>query len=125
MGIIFVAAGAVLAVLGFMNKVDSYWTGLGGGLIGVGIIQIIRWHRYHSDEEYRENFDINNNDERNIYLNERAASWTFRISVIAATASAIIAKLMGYGDISFVLSMVVCALLMIYLGVYIYFSKKF
>ena len=43
--------GAVLVVCSMTEVVDSYWSGMGGGLVGVGIVQLIRHIRYRKNEE--------------------------------------------------------------------------
>ena len=52
--IFWVLVGVVLFGLSVAEVIDSYWGGMGGGLIGVGILQTIRHIRYRKDPEYRE-----------------------------------------------------------------------
>ena len=40
--IVEIILGVVLSVCGAIGLIDSYWTGMGGGLIGVGIVFLIR-----------------------------------------------------------------------------------
>ena len=56
--IIYIIFGAVLMVLGMLEVVDSFWSGMGGALIAVGVIRMIHILRYRYDEAYRENMEI-------------------------------------------------------------------
>ena len=54
LSIFWVLLGAALFICGTLEIVDSYWSGMGGGFLGVGIVQLIRHIRYRKNEEYRE-----------------------------------------------------------------------
>jgi hypothetical protein len=53
--IIEILAGIVLLGLGVAGKVDEFWSGMGGALIGVGAMRMTQMIRYQKNEEYREN----------------------------------------------------------------------
>ena len=57
LNIFWIILGAVLLVLSMTKTLNELYAGMGGGLIGVGIIQLIRGIRYNTDKEYRENYD--------------------------------------------------------------------
>ena len=60
--IVEIILGVVLSVCGAIGLLDSYWTGMGGGLIGVGIVFLIRSIRYRRNPEYKEEVDIEMSD---------------------------------------------------------------
>ena len=66
--IFWVLVGAVLCGLGVAEVIDSFWSGMGGGLVGVGLVQTVRHIRYRKDPEYREKTDTENQDERNRFI---------------------------------------------------------
>ena len=39
----WVVLGVILIALEIMGKIDDFWSGMGAGFIGVGIVQIIRY----------------------------------------------------------------------------------
>ena len=53
LSIFWIIVGAALFAAGFFEKIDSFWSGMGGALIGVGIVETIRWARYRNDPEYK------------------------------------------------------------------------
>ena len=50
--VVEIALGLVLTVCGALGVVDTYWSGMGGGLLGVGVIQLVRYLRYYHNTEY-------------------------------------------------------------------------
>ena len=42
LSIFWIIVGAALFAAGSFGKIDSFWSGMGGALIGVGIVQTIR-----------------------------------------------------------------------------------
>ena len=39
---------------GAAGIVDEYWSGMGGGLLALAVLQIVRYIRYYKNPEYRE-----------------------------------------------------------------------
>ena len=70
-----IAIGIVLAVCGYAGIIDEYWSGMGTALVIVGVLMLVRQIRYRTDETYKENVDVEVNDERNQYLRIKAWAW--------------------------------------------------
>lgn len=123
---IWVMVGIVLVTFSFMGKLPSdVWSGMGGGLIGVGVLQIIRNLKYRNNSEYQQKIDIEANDERNRYLRMMAWSWTGYIFVTASAVVSIILLIIGQTEISQVLGLCMCAELVIYCVSYIAVGKRY
>lgn len=123
---LWVVAGVALCAASFAGKLPSdMWSGMGGGLIGVGIVQIIRNLKYRSNPEYQQKIDIAANDERNRYLRMMAWSWTGYIFVIASAVISLILLIMGEKTISQILGLCMCAELVIYCVSYLAVGKKY
>ena len=57
--IMWVILGASLIILDIMGIIDNpIFSGMGGGWLAVGIMQIYKNLKYHSNEEYKEKIDI-------------------------------------------------------------------
>lgn len=122
----WVVAGTVLVVLSFMEKIPSdVWSGVGGGLIGVGALQIIRNLKYRNNPEYKQKIDIEANDERNRYLRMIAWSWTGYIFVIGSAVISLVLLIMGERTISQTLGLCMCAELVIYCISYLTVGRKY
>ena len=123
--ICYVVLGAVLLALGIMEVVDEFWSGMGGALIVVGILQVVRFFRYRNSEEYRERAEIANKDERNQFIRNKAWAWSGYLFVLISAVATIALKIAGQDTLSFAASMALCLLLVLYWVSFLVLSKKY
>ena len=123
--VIELALGAVLIILGCLGRIDDYWSGMGGGLLAVGVLQLIRQLRYKIDTAYQEAVDTERDDERNRFLGMKAWSWAGYLFVIVAAAGSIAFKLLNEEKLMFAASGAVCLLLVLYWVSYLVLRKKY
>ena len=123
--VVWVILGAALTLSGVLGIVDSYWSGMGGGLLGVGIVQLVRVIRYHKDEEYRENVDVQAKDERNLFLVGKAWSWAGSLYVILTGIAVVVLKIAGYDELSTWAAYSVCLMILLYWLSYLWLRKKY
>lgn len=123
--ILMMTAGIVLLALGIAGKVDEYWSGMGGALIGVSVMRLVQTIRYEKNENYRENVDTERNDERNRFLSMKAWQWAgFWFMMIAAIGTFIL-KFAGKEELMMLLSGSICLMLALYWASYFYLKKKY
>ena len=67
-----ILAGIILLGLGVAGKLDEFWSGMGGALIGIGTMRLVQIVCYQKNEAYRENVNTERNDERNRFLHMKA-----------------------------------------------------
>ena len=123
--IIYIIFGAVLVVLGVLEVVDSFWSGMGGALIAVGVVRMIHILRYHNDESYRENMEIEMKDERNHFIRNKAWAWAGYLFVLIAAICAIVFKLLGQDLLSITAGFAVSILVLLYWVCYLVLKKKY
>ena len=123
--ICYVVLGAVLLALGIMEVVDEFWSGMGGALIVVGILQVVRFFRYRNNEEYRQKAEIANKDERNHFIRNKAWAWSGYLFVLISAVATIALKIAGQDTLSFAASMALCLLLVLYWVSFLVLSKKY
>ena len=123
--IVEIILGFALWICGVIGLIDSFWAGMGGGLMGVGIIFLIRSIRYKRDPEYKEEYDIEMNDERNKFIRLKAWSWAGYLYMMLAAAGSIAFKLMGREDLMFFCSGSVCLVLVLYVISYVIVKNKY
>ena len=121
----WVLTGLVLTVLGMTGVIDSYWCGMGGGLIGAGAVQTYRFYRYHKDAEYREEIDIQNQDERNHFISGKAWSWAGYLFVIINGVAVVALRLMGYEEQSMWAACSVCLIMVLYWLCWLWLRRKY
>ncbi len=123
--VILAVLGISLIVLGCLEKVDSFWSGMGGALIAVGAMRLVQSLRYQKNEEYREKVDTELADERNQFIRNKAWAWAGYIFVLIAAVCCIVLKVMGQELLSTVASTAVCLVLVLYWVSFLILRKKY
>lgn len=123
--IIYLILGFVLIVLGLLERVDSFWSGMGSALIAVGAIRGIHIWRYGKDESYREKREIEAKDERNQFIRNKSWAWAGYLFVLIAAISTIVLKLLGQDLLSVAAGFAVCILVLLYWVCYCVLKKKY
>ena len=124
-GVFWIVLGLTLTVLGIMGRIDSYWSGMGGGVLAVGVLQMVRYVKYMSNEEYREQTDVANKEERNRFISNKSWAWTGYLCVFICAAGSIVFKLIGREDLMMFASLSVCLILVVYWVCYLILGRKY
>lgn len=126
LNIIWILLGAILIGLTAIGTLDStVYSGFGGGLIGVGVLQLAKKIKYKTDAEYREKVDIEEKDERNRFIRKTSLAWTGYIAILADAVAVIVAMVLGQQTLMHIFSSSVCFMLCVYLIVYFSLKKKY
>ena len=123
--ITYIIFGVVLMILGILEIVDSFWSGMGGALIAVGVVRMIHILRYHSDESYREKKQIEQTDERNRFIRNKAWAWTGYLYVLIASVATIVLRVMDEDLLATAAGMTVCLVLVLYWVSYYVLKRKY
>ncbi|MBR3807237.1 MAG: hypothetical protein IKJ15_02545 [Lachnospiraceae bacterium] len=123
--IMWVIIGMVLIGLSFAGIVDEFWSGMGSGLLVVGIIQLVRFYRLKNNEAYREKMEIEASDERNHFIRNKAWAWSGYLFILISAVACIVFKIMGQDLLSMAASGAVCLMLILYWISYIVLNRKY
>ena len=124
LSVFWLLLGITLFALSLWEVVDNFWSGMGGGLMAVGALRLIRFHRMQRDPEYRENMEVEASDERNRFLQGKAWQWAGTLFIVTAGISVIVFRLVGQELLSLAASYAVCLLLVLYWGSWLVLRKK-
>ena len=126
LSIIWIVLGSVLMVLSVIGKLDSsMYSGMGGALIVIGILQTVRNLKYRRNTEYRKKIDTEVRDERNRFLSMKSWSWTGYIVVLVEGIGLVAATVAGEQTIQRILSYSVCLIIVVYWITYMILSRKY
>ena len=126
LSIFWAVVGLMLTVLSVTEVLDSsIYSGMGGGLMAVGVLQSIRNVKYRKDADYREKIDVEANDERNRFLRMKSWSWAGYIAILVEAAGVIVAIILGEETVRLILSFSVCLILVAYWVSYLVLSRKY
>ena len=121
----WVVLGVILIALEIMGKIDDFWSGMGAGFIGVGIVQIIRYASYRKDDSYKERVDTANRAERNRFIANKAWAWSGYLFVMITAVAALALRIAGENVLSMAASGALCLMLVLYWVCYLILSKKY
>ncbi len=123
--IFWILLGITLFALSFGEVVDNFWSGMGGGLIAVGALQLARFRRMQRDPEYRESMEVEASDERNQFLTGRAWQLAGTLFIITVGICVIVFRLLGQVLLSLAASYALCYLLVLYWIAWLVVRKKY
>jgi hypothetical protein len=126
LSIFWIILGATLFILSINEVIDSaLYSGMGGALMAVGILQVIRHLKYQKDPTYKEKIDIEFTDERIKYIRMKAWSWAGYLVILIEAIAAVVAAILGYHIIQEILFYSICLVVSIYWISYFVLSKKY
>ena len=125
LSIAWILVGAVTFALGVMGILDEFFSGFGGALLAVGILQLIRHIRYKTNVEYKEKIDTEINDERNKFLSGRAWAWTGYIMILATAVGAIVFRILGEDELCSLCATAISLMAIIYFVAYMILKRKY
>lgn len=126
LSVFWVILGVALTGLSIAEILDStLYSGMGGALIAVGALQVMRNLKYRRDAGYREKVDIEASDERNRFLRMKSWSLAGYFVVLIEAAGSLVALFLGQRMIQQVLSYSVCLIVFTYWISYIVLSRKY
>ena len=123
--IIYMVLGVILIGLGFADVIDEFWSGMGGGLLAVGLMRTIQLIRLKKDESYREKTETEIKDERNCFIRNKAWAWAGYLFVLIAAVAVIVLKIAGQELLCMAASGAVCLLLILYWVAYFILKQKY
>lgn len=123
--IVEIVVGIILSVCGIIGLLDSYWSGMGTALIVVGVVFLVRQIRYRTNETYKENVDVEINDERNRYIRIKAWSWAGYLFVMLGAIGSIVFRIIGMNAYSQFSAYCVCLIMVLYWISYMVLRNKY
>lgn len=125
LSVFWILLGIALFALSFWEVVDNFWSGMGGGLIAVGVLQLARFRRMQKDPEYRESMEVEASDERNQFLAGRAWQLAGTLFIITVGISVVVLRLLDQVLLSMAASYALCYLLVLYWIAWLVVRKKY
>ena len=123
--VIYIIIGAILLGLGLAGKVDEFWNGMGSALLVIGVIQLIRRYRLDKNEAYREKMEIENNDERNKFIRNKAWAWAGYLFVMITAVASIVLRIFEQNLLSIAAGGAVCLMILLFWGAYFFLKRKY
>lgn len=124
LSIFWIILGGTLLGLSIAEIIDStLYSGMGGALIAVGMLQVIKQIKYRTNKHYKEETDIAISDERNKYLRLKAMAIAAYSVVLIQACGSVFAYILGYSTIGQFLLFSVSLIVFIYWLAYVILNK--
>ena len=123
--IVYVIVGCVLIGFAVLEKLDSFWSGMGSALLVVGLINLLKIHRLNKNEEYREKLEIEVSDERLQFIRNKAWAWSGYLFVLISAVACIVFKVMNLDQLSLYASFSVCLVLALFWTSHTILKRKY
>ena len=123
--IVYVIVGCILIGFAVLEKLDSFWSGMGSALLVVGLINLLKIHRLNKNEEYREKLEIEVSDERLQFFRNKAWAWSGYLFVLISAVACIVFKVMNLDQLSLYASFSVCLVLVLFWASHAIIKRKY
>lgn len=123
--VLWLIIGGILVGMDIAGKVDEFWGSMGATLFVVGVLRLLRIYRFNKNETYREKMEIEETDERNHFIRNKAWAWSSYIFVIVGAVLTIVFRVFNLDTYSMAASMSVCFILLLFWISYYILRKKY
>ena len=114
----------MLAVSGITSD-PSVLTGIGSGILAVGLVQLFRAVRIEQDPELKKRVETASKDERYAFISMKAKEAAFVIYLIIAGVISMAALILGYESLGMTAAMSICLLVILYTIMFRIMAKKY
>lgn len=114
----------ILLGYSYFNRANSFVYGMGIGMLLVVLLNAVRIFRQKSDKQYREKIEIEESDERLIFIQNIAAKYTMKVAIVILGIICLYFSLFGDSKIAYNIAILMCLFLVIYSGIFYYLKRK-
>ncbi|MFP3918670.1 hypothetical protein U5N28_12740 [Lysinibacillus telephonicus] len=123
--VILVVGGLLFVPSIILEKIDSFWGGLGAALGILAIVRLLQVARINKNKNYAKKWSTNNNDERIIHISTEARSRTFYFTVIIEGILIVLFTALNMMELVKVLICLITGQLMIYCFMFYALRSKY
>lgn len=123
--IILIVGGLLFVSSIILDKIDSFWGGLGIAMGILSIARLLQVARISKNEDYAKKWNTNKRDERNIHISTEARSKTFYFSVLIEGILIIVFTALNMVELTRFLSFLITGQLIIYLFIFFALKSKY
>ena len=122
---VLTVCGIALVVISVLGITDEFWAGFGGGIAAVGALRLFLGYKYRKDEEYAKKVDVEQKDERTLFLSGKAKSFAYYLSIVGIAVTSLVLRFFGMAEAAQLCAYIMCGMLVIYLVAYVILSRKY
>ena len=125
--VIEIVIGIIIEMLAFsgITSDPSVLTGIGSGILAVGLVQLFRAVRIEQDPELKKRVETASKDERYAFISMKAKEAAFVIYLIIAGVISMAALILGYESLGMTAAISICLLVILYTIMFRIMAKKY
>ena len=122
----YIVLGAALALVALITKSENqFLSSFGIALALMGILRIFQYRKITKSQDTLRKQELAESDERTRMIAERAKSWAFSFSLLAAGITVIVLSVLGQHDLAQPISWVMCGMVLLYWVFYLIAGRKY
>ena len=122
----YIVFGAALALAALVTKSENqFLSAFGIALAVMGVLRLFQYRRITKNTDSLRKRQLAETDERNRMIAERAKSWTFSFSLMAAGIAVIVLSVLGKHNLAQPMSWVMCGMVLLYWVFYHIANRKY
>jgi len=122
----YIVFGAALALAALITKSENqFLSAFGIALAVMGVLRLFQYRRITKNTDSLRKRQLAETDERNRMIAERAKSWTFSFSLMAAGIAVIVLSVLGKHNLAQPISWVMCGMVLLYWVFYHIANRKY
>ena len=120
----YIVIGTVLALMALITKSDNHFLpGFGATLAVMGVLRVFQYRTITKSTDTLRKRELSETDERNRMIAEKARSWAFSFSLMAAGLTVIVLSFLNLQALAQPLSWFVCGMVLLY-WIFYYIAKR-
>lgn len=122
----YIVFGAALALAALITKSENqFLSAFGIALAVMGVLRLFQYRRITKNTDSLRKRQLAETDERNRMIAERAKSWTFSFSLMAAGIAVVVLSVLGKHNLAQPISWVMCGMVLLYWVFYHIANRKY
>lgn len=125
--IIEIAVGVIIDLLAFSGLItdSDMITGIGSGILAVGLVQLLRVIRIEHNPELKKRVETASKDERYAFISMKAKEAAFAVYIMLVGVLCIGWMLLGYREEGMLAAMSICLLAFLYAVLFRVLARKY
>ena len=122
--LMLIAGSALLIINLVFGEHNMMVLGFSIGLIAVAAVKLIQYYRISKSPQLQKKYEVGQKEERLITIAEKSGRFAFFLTLLGEFIAILVLIMLGRDTFAGIVAAIVAAQTLVYLGCYVYLSKK-